>query len=147
MAESRITKYDKEAGTVEWFYHAHEDGKRHDVVDNVQEFIKKLILHIPDKLFRTVNYYGFYSNKAQKTLDRAHELPGKKKKMNGLKYRTHMIDSFNRDPIKCSCGHTLKYKYTYDPLKGISNDRKYRNKCINEMYKMQIPGKRARMGP
>ena len=39
-------------------------------------------------------------------------------KMNKLRYRTHLIDSFNRDPLKRKCGHYMKYEYTYDPLEG-----------------------------
>lgn len=161
MAESRITKYERNSDTVEWYYHDHKDNKRYDVVDNVHDFINKLIIHIPDKHFKMTRFYGFYSNAAQKTLDRCHELLGKKKKkdysryqrmkkrktkMNSLKFRTHLIDSFNRDPIKCGCGYTMKYRYTYDPLKGKKNDRIYRNTCINEMHQMWLSRKRSRMG-
>lgn len=162
MAESRITKYERNSETVEWFYHDHKDNKRHDVTDNVKDFINKLIIHIPDHHFRMVRYYGFYSNRSQKELDHIHDLLGKKKnkdysnhtrmknrkkKLNRLKYRTHLMDSFNRDPIKCKCGFTLRYAYTYDPLEGKRNDRKYRDQCINEMHKLQIRRRSSKMGP
>lgn len=161
MAESRITKYERNSMTVEWYYHDHKDNKRYDVVDNVHNFINKLIIHIPDKHFKMTRFYGFYSNAAQKSLDRCHELLGKKKnkdysrnkrmkkrsqKMNSLKFRTHLIDSFNRDPIRCSCGYTLRYKYSHNPLKGKKNDRIYRNLCINEMHQMWLSRKSPRMG-
>ena len=40
---------------------------------------KKLLIHIPDENFRSVRYYGFYSNKAGEELDHVHELLGDKK--------------------------------------------------------------------
>ncbi|WP_416337552.1 transposase [Holdemanella porci] len=36
--------------------------KRHDVTDNVIDFINRLIIHIPDYHFLTTRYYGFYAN-------------------------------------------------------------------------------------
>ena len=110
MAENRITEYNKESKTVSWFYNDHKDEKRHDVTDNVIDFINCLIRHIPDYHFLTTRYYGFYANASKKTLDKVHVLLGIKKnkdysrekrtkalknKLNKLKYRTHLIDSFN----------------------------------------------------
>ena len=46
MAENRITEYNKESKTVSWFYNDHKDEKRHDVTDNVIDFINRLIIHI-----------------------------------------------------------------------------------------------------
>ena len=110
MAENRITEYNKESNTVSWFYNDHKDEKRHDVTDNVIDFINRLIIHIPDYHFLTTRYYGFYANASKKTLDKVHALLGIKKnkdnsrkpktkvlknKLNKFKYRTHLIDSFN----------------------------------------------------
>ena len=110
MAENRITEYNKESKTVSWFYNDHKDEKRHDVTDNVIDFINRLIIHIPDYHFLTTRYYGFYANASKKTLDKVHALLGIKKnkdysretrtkalknKLNKFKYRTHLIDSFN----------------------------------------------------
>ena len=116
MAENRITEYNKESKTVSWFYNDHKDEKRHDVTDNVIDFINRLIIHIPDYHFLTTRYYGFYANASKKTLDKVHALLGikKKNKLNKLKYRTHLIDSFNRDPIQCKCGAIMQYTYTYN---------------------------------
>ena len=113
MAENRITEYNKESKTVSWFYNDHKDEKRYDVTDNVIDFINRLIIHIPDYHFLTTRYYGFYANASKKTLDKVHALLGIKKnkdysrekrtkalknKLNKLKYRTHLIDSFNLRP-------------------------------------------------
>ena len=153
MAENRITEYNKESKTVSWFYNDHKDEKRHDVTDNVIDFINRLIIHIPDYHFLTTRYYGFYANASKKTLDKVHALLGIKKnkdysretrtkalknKLNKLKYRTHLIDSFNRDPIQCKCGAIMQYTYTYNPLEDKRNDRTYRKRCIDEMYKMRL---------
>ena len=78
-AENRITEYNKESKTVSWFYNDHKDEKRHDVTDNVIDFIKRLIIHIPDYHFLTTRYYGFYANASKKTLDKVHALLGIKK--------------------------------------------------------------------
>lgn len=160
MAESRIIKYTKEEDTVEWFYHDHEDGKKYIVKENTKSFIEKLLIHIPDENFRTVRYYGFYSNKTNE-LDHIHELLGDKKKqdyskearkkkredrLNKLKYRTHLIDTFNRDPLKCRCGNYLQYKDSYNPLEGIKDERLYRKKCINEMQEMRVRRRSTSMG-
>ena len=112
--------------------------------------------------------YGFYSNRSQDILDKIHEKLGNKKKKSRkarhkikrkntdkLKYRTHLIDTFNRDPIKCSCGNYMQYSRTYDPFSkckdedgigGERNDRKYRNDCINEVRKLRIRRQGPRLG-
>lgn len=161
MAESRIIKYSKEDNTVQWFYHDHADNKKYIVNDPAMKFIEKLMIHIPDKHFRTVRYYGFYSNKSQNELDSIHDILSKernidysKKKrqsrkkhfLNKLKYRTHLVDTFNRDPLKCKCGHYLVYIDSYDPLKGIKDVRLYRKNSINEMQKLRIRRASPSMG-
>ena len=38
-----------------------------------------------------------------------------------------MIESFQKDPLLCSCGSLMKCEYTYDPFEGgTPNDRLYR---------------------
>ena len=148
MAENRITEYNKESKTVSWFYNDHKDEKKHDVTDNVIDFINRLIIHIPDYHFLTTRYYGFYANASKKTLDKVHALLGIKKnkdysretrtkalknKLNKFRYRTHLIDSFNRDPIQCKCGAIMQYTYTYNPLEDKRNDRTYRKRCIKDV--------------
>jgi hypothetical protein len=161
MAESRIDNYDIDKQTVTWHYTDHKTDELIVVCDDVIDFIHKLIIHIPDKYFNCVRYYGFYANAASSTLDRVHLLLGMKQKkdfrkaerkakrnraLNKLKYRTHLIDSFQRDPLKCSCGHYMRIIYIFNPLEGISNDGIFRKNCINEMQKMQIPRAGPSMG-
>jgi len=65
------------------------------------------------------------------------------RKLNKMKFRTAICDDFNRDVLRCRCGAILKYADSYNPLEGISNDRGYRQKCINDMRKMWIQRKRS----
>lgn len=100
------------------------------------DFINRLIIHIPDYHFLTTRYYGFYANASKKALDKVHTLlkilknkdysreartKALKNKLNKFKYSTHLIDSFNRDPIQCKCKATMQYTYTYNPFK----DKRY----------------------
>ena len=67
----RIISYDKENKKVTWFYDPHEDDTREEeerlgrqiITESVYDFMKRLMIHIPEKHFVQVRYYGFYSNK------------------------------------------------------------------------------------
>lgn len=153
MAESRIVEYNPKTKQIHWFYNRHEDDVRVDVIEDVHDFLNKVILHCPNENFKMTRYYGFYSNKYKPTLDKIYEIYGKKvkrklktvkkrkqiykNKLNEIKYRYHMIQSYSKDPIKCKCGEIMIYAYTYNPFEGgISNDRRYREKCLNESRKL-----------
>lgn len=153
MAESRILSYDSNTDDVEWFYDDHKTEERITVKEKGIDLLKKMIIHIPDDNFRMVRYYGFYNQKKQDTLYKIHELLGNtkkiskdkeerkiklKQKLSHFHYRRMVLDSYNRDVLKCKCGSTLVYKDTYDPLIGGHNDRFYRQSCIDEMYQMWI---------
>ena len=159
MAENRIIKYEDDKKMIRWWYNRHEDEKYIEVYESVENFINNLILHCPDENFKMVRYYGFYSNRNKKLLEKVYELYGKKKKkrirnlkerkkdlknkLDHLKYRTHMIESFQKDPLLCSCGSLMKCEYTYDPFEGgTPNDRLYREKCINECRRLSLDRRR-----
>ena len=154
MAESRIVEYNPQTKQIHWFYNRHEDDERVDVHEHVYSFIQKVIRHCPNENFKMTRYYGFYSNKYKPMLDNIYELYGKKKKrklrtlkqrkeiyknkINKLKYRYHMIKSYSKDPIRCKCGELMLYAYSYNPFEGgISNDRRYREKCLNEVRRLR----------
>ena len=162
MAESRIVSYDKETDQVQWFYNDHKTEERIDVCETGKELLEKIFIHIPESHFRMVRYYGFYNNKEQDLLDKLHEQLGEaqqinstreerkrklKQKMNKLKFCTICLDSYNRDPIRCKCGGIMVYVDSYDPLEGKSNDRTYRQSCIDEMREMWIHRRSARKDP
>ncbi|MDO4499957.1 MAG: transposase [Erysipelotrichaceae bacterium] len=155
MAESRITSYDSKTDSVSWWYEDHKTEKRIVVNETGKKLLGKMIIHIPDKHFRMIRYYGFYSNKSGALLDKINELLGKKfpykhttnkqtrkyllkKKLESLKFRTHIADSYNRDILKCGCSGTFRYVYTCNPLEGKRNDRYYKQGCINEMRSLWL---------
>ena len=148
MAESRILSYDKASDNVSWFYEDHATNQKITVNETGKKLLGKMIIHIPDKDFRMTRYYGFYNNKCNDVLDIINELLGKqnkyhtnsnqrkqllKEKLNKLKFRTQIMDTYNRDIFKCECGGSFEYVYTYNPLEGGTNDRYYRKNCIDEM--------------
>ncbi len=110
---------------------------------NIQGYINYFIRHVGrpamaenriteyNKESKTVSW--FYNDHKDETRTKA-----LKNKLNKFKYRTHLIDSFNRDPIQCKCGAIMQYTYTYNPLEDKRNDRTYRKRCIDEMYKMRL---------
>uniref|UniRef100_UPI00374E88C2 IS91 family transposase n=1 Tax=Clostridium butyricum TaxID=1492 RepID=UPI00374E88C2 len=59
IAESRILYYDGKSVTYK--YNRHEDNKEIIEKVHVYEFIKKLIIHIPEKNFKMIRYFGIYS--------------------------------------------------------------------------------------
>lgn len=77
MAESRINSYNKLTDEVSWYYDDHTTNERITVNETGLDLVKKIIIHIPDKDFRMVRYYGFYNNKCIDTLDKVNKLLGK----------------------------------------------------------------------
>ena len=159
MAESRIIKYEDDKKMIRWWYNRHEDDQYVEVYQKVEDFLNDLILHCPEENFKMVRYYGFYSNKNKELLEKVYQLYGIKKKkhirninerkkelkikLNYLKFRTHMIESYARDPLLCTCGAFMKYEYTYDPFEGgTPNDRQYRERCLNDSRRMWLDRRR-----
>ena len=153
MAESRLISYDEETDDISWFYDDHKTEERITVHEKGIELLKKMIIHIPDDNFRMVRYYGFYNQKKQETLYKIHELLGNpkdlpkdakerkeklKRKLSKHHYRTMIMDSYNRDVLRCKCGSIMKYVDTYNPLVGVHNDREYRRSCIDGMRNLQV---------
>ncbi|MBP3502554.1 MAG: transposase [Clostridia bacterium] len=107
MAQSRIIDYD---GTyVTYYYERHEDGKRIEEKIHAYEFIKKLIMHIPDKNFKVVRYYGIYAKK-HKHSDKIFKLLNKNQIeiRNQLRKWNLAIElSFGYATTICSCGGNL----------------------------------------
>ena len=105
MAESRILDYDGEYVT--FWYQRHEDDKIVKEKVHVFDFIKRLIIHIPNKHFKTVRYYGIYSKK-HKFHDKMIMLVKKEtRKVRDLltSWRMMSLHDFEFDPLSCpKCG-------------------------------------------
>lgn len=72
ISEKRILEFDEIKNTVTWYYDPHEDDdtidedkkiSRQIITEDVFDFMKRLIIHVADKGFQQIRYYGFYSNK------------------------------------------------------------------------------------
>lgn len=122
ISQSRILSLNTSNDTVTYYYDPHEDENinkdnklgRQYVTEHVFEFIKKLIVHIPDDGKHNIRYYGFYANKSSKKepikqhfkkLFSDKEIARMKKL---LYWRFRLINSFNYDILNCEvCGKSL----------------------------------------
>ena len=105
IATSRIDSYKN--GLVTFHYNRHEDDKYVSETIPVMDFIKRLIVHIPDENFKMIRYYGLYAsgNEYYHGLIPAisHE---KRHYMMSLQYwRKRILLSFGYDVLCCpNCG-------------------------------------------
>lgn len=108
MAQSRIIDYDGD--NVTFWYQRHEDDKK--VVETLSaiEFIKKLIIHIPDKHFNMLRYYGLYAkhHKHEKEIILFISEAAAKIKKITQRWKFRISISFGYDPTKCSCGNYME---------------------------------------
>lgn len=108
MAQSRILDYDGQFVT--FYYDRHEDNKRVTEKVHAFEFIKKLIIHIPEEQFKMIRYYGLYAKKYIHSsllyrLDSKEKIHFRKRHSH---WRARILLAFGTDPLCCSCGHTME---------------------------------------
>jgi hypothetical protein len=107
IGETRIKNYDGKHVTFEYLDH-HDNSKKNAVLD-VMEFISRLIMHIPDKNFRCIRYYGFLANRLRgKLLPLVHKLLQSTVDLSKNLYLTwqNLISiSFGFDPLMCPKCH------------------------------------------
>lgn len=120
ISETRIYKYDGK--TVTFLYKDTSTGEKTHVTLPVDEFIKRLIQHIPDKHFRQVRYYGIFAPKSQATgLNIARKLvnkpPARMVKSLPQNWRERRISQTGFDPLICPrCNIELELvDVTYGP--------------------------------
>ena len=111
MAQSRILNYDGKLVT--FWYNRHEDNQRIEETIHAYDFIKRLIIHIYDKYFNVVRYYGLYAKKHKNSdkfihMLKPHVAEVRKKLQN---WQCRIILYFKHDPLVCSCGHTFHFDY------------------------------------
>ena len=114
-ASANLTTYRNENNTVTWFYDPHEDDdiededkklRRQYITEDVFKFMERLVLHITNKSFQQIRYYGFYSNKFKNKITDKKLFADKQLKrmlsdtmwVNGLK------NAFGYDSTLCKCG-------------------------------------------
>lgn len=107
IASSRIDNYD--GNFVTFHYNRHEDNALITETIPATEFIKKLIIHIPEKHFKMIRYYGLYA-KHHKHEDKFLMLVEKEKRhflKSVNKWKMSLLRSFGVDPLLCKCGHLM----------------------------------------
>ena len=109
IATSRILSYD--GSNVTFKYNRHEDNKLIIETVSAVDFIKKLIVHIPDKHFKMIRYYGIYARKHKHDGVLIRAVSGLQRafiqKYN--KWSHHILFSFGHDPLLCNCGTRMQY--------------------------------------
>lgn len=115
ISERRITKCDVENNTVTWFYDPHEDDDIEDeeekmgrqyITEDVFKFMQRLVLHVADKGFQQIRYYGFYSNKFKDKITDKQLFSDKelKRMLNDTIWVNGLKKAFGYDPLLCKCG-------------------------------------------
>lgn len=100
QTSSRIDSYDGKFVT--FHYNRHEDNAFIKETITVNEFMSKLIRHIPDRDFKQIRYYGLYSKNSH-SLNKYINIKVQIQ-LNKLNYwRFNILASFYYDPIKCKC--------------------------------------------
>ena len=114
IATSRIDKYDGD--NVTFHYTRHEDNKTIEECVPALDFIKRLIVHIPEKHFKMLRYYGIYAkhHKQERKLRRCIS----SKKLEFLRslqdWRNSILLTFGYDPLRCpDCGTSMSVLEVY----------------------------------
>lgn len=107
MAQSRILDYDGQFLT--FFYDRHEDNKRITEKIHAFDFIKRLIIHIPDEQFKMIRYYGLYSKEYIHSsllylMDSREKRNFRRKHAH---WRARLLLAFGIDPLYCTCGNKM----------------------------------------
>ena len=121
LAQSRITDYTGEHVT--FTYTPHGSNELITEALHVFDFIKKLIIHIPERNFKMIRYQGFYFKRKRKQyLQHLKRLElAEYSRMLAIhgSWRKRILFYFSRDPLKCIyCGATLELVELFcDPRK------------------------------
>ena len=108
IATSRIDQYDGEQVT--FHYTRHEDNALISETMPVLDFIGRLIIHIPEKHFKMLRYYGLYAkhHKQEKNLWKCISKEKRKFFLSTQDWRNSILLSFGYDPLLCKkCGTSM----------------------------------------
>lgn len=115
---NRIEEYDGQYVTFR--YHDKTDGQEKTEKVNVEEFIARLIRHIPDEGFKTIRYYGVYSRRikslCQKVVSAWQKTVRKwivkaKQILRRRTWREKLLHHTGKDPMVCpNCQCYYEYK-------------------------------------
>lgn len=128
---------------VTYYYDDHESGERKEERISAFEFIKRVIIHIAERGFKMIRYYGIYANKRKlkpkimKMLNEKLVEFAKKHKS----WRKRIQISFGHDPLKCpKCGLDMELTDIFYPGIGsvfrLIEEREYA-KIEQEIYEYE----------
>ncbi len=118
MAQSRIEDYDADLDFVWWHYIDHQTNERVDVFDSTLEFMKKLMIHIPDDHFKMVRYLGAYAPRKKSLCTLIRKMltsPRAWIRKKRSSYREFRKESTGIDPLLCPCGHIMEFVESFFP--------------------------------
>lgn len=126
IAESRIVSYDGEF--VEFRYTPH--GEKEERVERIkaEDFIKRVIIHIPDNNFKMIRRYGLYSrNNIRKRLGIVRPVVKEiyEKTRYIRRWAGRMATDFDKFPLKCECGSWMKFNAIILPKR--EKERRYKD--------------------
>jgi len=124
LAETRISAYD--GNSVSFWYDDKNIQKKVFINLPVQEFIKRIIRHIPNKYFKQIRYFGLFANRARtklcaialRLLNKKFEPP-----CSILSWRQRMIQQNGIDPLACPfCKTLMQFAFAVfpSPIRGAS---------------------------
>ena len=122
LSETKITAYSFEKQTVSFIFKDKISKTFKLVTLSADEFIGRLILHIPEKHFRMVRYYGFYSNRARTKLlpiiKSALGIVKESLAFKPVKWRERIFNNFGYDPLICpDCGELMVLRQIVIPAR------------------------------
>ena len=122
IAKSRIDRYDGK--NITFHYNRHDDDKLITETLPAEDFIKRLIVHIPEKGFNMVRFYGLYWRLTPNVEKIAKALQTKRQK---LLFRELLRGTLGVDPHKCRyCGNTLVFAWlNFTPDNEIRLERSH----------------------
>ena len=129
ISERRIERFDPATKTVTWFFDPHEDDDVEDedekmgrqyVTESAESFLMRLLIHVPDKGFQQIRYYGFYANRrAAKPKAAALFSPRQLARMEeDNRWAKGLMKAFGYDPTWCKCGARMELNYELSDFRG-----------------------------
>jgi hypothetical protein len=113
ISEKRIVSYDGEYVVINYTDHKTKEYVEEKIT--VFEFIKRVIVHVAEKQFKMIRYYGIYTSRSK----RKKVIMFFRDKYDQLKrkadcWRMRLIKTYGHDPIKCSnCGEIMNLTDIY----------------------------------
>jgi len=123
LAETRISSFD--GNFVSFWFDDKNLQKKTFITLSAEDFIERIIRHIPDKHFRQIRYFGLFANRVRsklcnivlKLLNKEFDPPAIT-----LSWRMRLIQKNGADPLACSiCNSLMEFSFAVFPIKqGLS---------------------------